>query len=139
MCRKDWALASELWGEFRRAFPDNPSGYMRGAASLRYAGRLEEAEALAIEAVERFPDRPGGHYTRAEIAMCRKDWALASELWGEFRRAFPDSSAGYVRGVKALRDAGRLEEAEALAGGAMKRFPGAGEYSGESNQGRDVR
>ena len=55
MRRRDWALASERWGELRRTFPDDASGYVRGAAALRNAGRLDEAEALAREAVSRFP------------------------------------------------------------------------------------
>ena len=123
MGRRDWVEASERWGALRRMFPDDPLGYMRGAEALRSAGRLEEAEALANEAVSRFPDRSGGHYHRAEIAMRRGDWAEASERWGALRRAFPDDRSGYRRGAEALRNAGRPEEAEALARESAERFP----------------
>ena len=119
----NWAAASELWEELRRAFPDDPSGYVRGAAALRNAGRLDEAEGLASEAAERFVEHPGGYVQRAEVAMCRGDWEGASELWEELRRAFPDDLSGYARGTAALLGAGRLDEAEGLASEATVRFP----------------
>ena len=123
MRREDWEAACALWGELRGAFPDHASGYVRGAEALVGAGRLDEAEALAVEAVERFPERPGGYVQRAEVAMRREDWALASERWGELRSAFPDHVWGYVRGAEALMEAGRLDEAEGLAVEAVERFP----------------
>ena len=129
MLRRDWPQASERWEEFRRTFPEYLMGYVRGAKALIRAGRLEEAETLAIEAVSRFPGRPGGHIQRAEVTMRRGDWALASERWKEIRRAFPDHPSGYVRGAKALMDGGRLEEAEALVCETRERFPERSEGS----------
>ena len=123
MHRGDWSLAGEQWGEMRRFFPNHAAGFIRGAASLMRAGRLEEAEGVAEEAVSRFPDRPGGYVQRGEVAMRREDWSLASERWGELRSAFPDHAAGYVRGAEALVEAGRLDEAEGLAEEAVERFP----------------
>ena len=86
------------------------------------AGRLGEAEGLACEAMERFPDRPGGCVQRAEVAMRREDWAVACERWEAVRGAFPDHASGYERGTIALLNAGRLGEAEALAEEAVVRF-----------------
>ena len=80
MGREDWMEASERWGELRRVFlPNQVSGYKRGAAALRKAGRLEEAEALASEAVSRYPDGPDGCVQRDEVAMRRENLASASE------------------------------------------------------------
>ena len=93
---------------------------------MRKAGRLEEAQGLAGEAVSRFPEHIGGYLQRAEAAMRRGDWAEAVGHWESVRVAFPDHPAGYVRGAAALRKAGRPEEADALAGEAVKRFPAAG-------------
>ena len=123
MRRGDWTAASVLWAELRGAFPDDTSGYLRGAEALRSAGRVDEAEGLACEAVERFPDRPEGYVQRGEAAMRRGDWALASEGWGELRQVFPDHVLGYVRGAAALLNAGRVDEAEGLACEAVERFP----------------
>ena len=126
MRREDWAVACERWEALRGAFPDEASGYVRGAAALRKAGCLDEAEAVVCEAMERFPDRPEGYGQWAELAMRRRDWAMAAERWEEVRRAFPNHASGYVRGAAALRKAGRLEEADALAREAAKRFPATG-------------
>ena len=123
MHRRDWTAASVLWAELRGAFPDDTSGYLRGAEALRSAGRVDEAEGLACEAVERFPDRPEGYVQRGEAAMRRGDWALASERWGELRHVFPDHVLGYLRGAAALLSAGRVDEAEGLACEAVERFP----------------
>ena len=123
MRREDWTLASARWEALRRAFPELASGYVRGAAALTEAGRLEEAETLAGEAVARFPEQPGGHVQRAEIPMRREDWGEASKRWAALRRAFPEQASGYVRGAMTLVEAGRREEAEALAGQAVSRFP----------------
>ena len=124
MRRRDWSGACEHWGEMRRLFPDDSSGYLRGAAALLEAGRLEECEAVANEGIERFPDRHESHYLRAEAATRRRDWSGACGHWSEIRRLFPDDSSGYLRGAAALLEAGRLEECEAVAVDASHRFPG---------------
>ena len=123
MRRGNWAAARELWEELRQAFPDDSSGYVRGTVALLGAGCLEEAECLAVEALERFPDHSGAHVQRAEVAMRREDWSLASAMWADLREVFPYHTSGYVRGATALLGAGRLEEAEKLAVEAVSRFP----------------
>ena len=123
MRRLDWAAACAHWEALRQSFPDQAPGYVQGAQALLGANRLEEAEALAGEAVARFPDRPGGYLHRAEAAMRRLDWAAACERWEALRQSFPDQASGYVQGAQALLAAGRLDEAEALAGEAVARFP----------------
>ena len=100
---RDWTVASALWGELRRAFPNQVAGYVRGANALMQAGRPDEAEALADEVVKRFPDHPGGYYQRAEIAMRRRDWDAARGLWSEMCRALTDNPAGHVRGMTLMR------------------------------------
>ena len=111
---------------------------MRGAEALMNAGHLEEAEAVAGEAVARFPDRAGGHVQRGEIAMRRRDWEGACARWAEFRHAFPDQAAGFVRGAEALMNAGHLEEAETVAGEAVARFPDPGRRSRPARRDRDA-
>ena len=123
MCRGEWEVACEHWGEMRRRFPDHASGFLRGAMALLEAGRAEECESVANEAVERYPDRNDAHYHRAELAMRRRDWESACRYWDEMRRCFPDNSSGFVRGAGALIEAGRLEECESVAHEAVTRFP----------------
>ena len=129
MQNRDWDTACKVWADMRLAFPYEAAGFVRGAAALKRAGRLEEADSVARNAVKRFPDHAGGYMQRAEIAMQRRDWERASKLWAEMRRAFPYEATGFVRGAAALKRAGRLEEAEKVADSAVKRFPGhAGGY-----------
>ena len=100
MRRGDWSVACERWEVVRGAFPDEASGYARGAEALLEAGRLEETEGLAGEALERFPEHSGGYVQRAEVAMRREDWAGACERWEAVRVAFPDEASGYARGAR---------------------------------------
>ena len=123
MRREDWSLAVGHWEAVREGFPDEASGHVRGAEALLAAGRWEEAEVLAGEAVSRFPEHVGGYVQRAEVAMRREDWAVAVRYWESVRQAFPDEASGYERCTVALMEAGRVEEAEALAGDAVVRFP----------------
>ena len=64
--------ACTRWAQMRRAFPDHAAGFVRGAEALMHADHLEEAEALAAEAVARFPDHPRGHLHRIELATRRR-------------------------------------------------------------------
>ena len=123
MSRRDWDEACELWAEMRQRFPVHAPACIRGAAALLEAGRLEECEAVANEAMERFPQRCDAHCPRAELAMHRRDWDEACERWGEVRGLFPEHPAGYLRGVVALMEAGRLEECEAIADETVELFP----------------
>ena len=123
MARRDWTLARERWAKLRDAFPDFAEGFSEGAKAAREAGRLDEAEALAREAAARFPEVMSGHLTLAHVAMRRRDWTLARERWAKLRDAFPQHAEGFSGGAKAAMEAGRLDEAEALAREAVARFP----------------
>ena len=123
MHRRDWALARERWAKLRDAFPQCAEGFSGGAKAAMEAGRLDEAEALAREAVARFPEFVWGHRMLARVAMHRRDWALARERWAKLRDAFPQCAEGFSGGAKAAMEAGRLDEAETLAREAVARFP----------------
>ena len=98
--------------------------YARVLAS-HVQGLPDEERAFCSFAIDRTINAPAGWIThRAEVAMRRGDWALANAFWAELRGAFPNDASGYVRGAEALRSAGRVNEAEALACEAVERFPG---------------
>lgn len=59
----------------------------------------------------------------AREAEAQKDWALALERWNLARRSFPDQPAGFIGAAVALRELGRFDDAEALLGQAVERFP----------------
>ena len=124
MRRRDRTRARERRAKLRDAFPLHADGFSEGAKAAMEAGRLDEAEALAREAVARFPEHVEGHLMLARVAMRRRDWALARERWAKLRDAFPLHADGFSGGAKAAMEAGRLDEAEALAREAAARFPG---------------
>ena len=111
-------LQARVYEVYRRDFEAFGYGY-----ALPGAERLEHADAVAREAVVRFPDQAWGHIQRAEIAMRREDWEAACEGWAEVRRRFPEQAAGFQRATEALLRAGNIEEAEAVAAEAIMRFP----------------
>jgi tetratricopeptide (TPR) repeat protein len=53
--RGDWPEAVRRWEAFRTRFPKAELGYHHGAAALRKAGRVADADALLAEAAARFP------------------------------------------------------------------------------------
>ena len=55
--------------------------------------------------------------------MRRRDWERACTRWAEMHHAFPEHASAFLRGAEALLRAGRIEEAEAVAGEAVARFP----------------
>ena len=123
MHRRDWARARERWAKLRDVFPEHADGFSEGAKAAVEAGRLDEAEALAREAVARFPGHVGGHRMLARVAMHRRDWTRARERWAKLRDVFPEHADGFSGGAKAAVETGRLDEAEALAQEAVARFP----------------
>jgi tetratricopeptide (TPR) repeat protein len=60
---------------------------------------------------------------RAQISMQREDWQTACDEWAEVRRIRPKKLIGFIGGAEALRQAGRIEEADGVLTDALLRFP----------------
>jgi Flp pilus assembly protein TadD len=102
--------------------PNDERGFSGAAVVLRDLGRLDEAEALLRRAQHRFP---GSNDLRAQfawVAQRRKDWPEEARRWASYRVAAPADKLGYEQGVKALRNAGRIADADALTAEATGRF-----------------
>jgi|GEM_PF-2140260 len=121
--RRDVPEAAKRWARVRTAFPEHPVGYAAAAVTLREAGDLDAAEALLAEAETRFPDEASVAIERAWLALARRDPASAIQHWDRIRARHPDNWIGYTGGGAALRDAGRLDEADAVLAEAVARFP----------------
>jgi Flp pilus assembly protein TadD len=123
MSRQDPDEALRLWQAFREHSPERPEGYIWPIQVLWESGRLDEAEAVAAEAVERFPDDPELSVQLAWIANARQRWDLAAERWAAVRSRLPERPEGYVWGASALSQCGRTDEADKVAAEGMARFP----------------
>ena len=121
--RRDGAEAARRWEQVRRDHPEQLTGYTGAVATLRQAGQLDAAEALLAQARARFPDDPGPLVEGAWNAMARHDLDSALDQWRAVRDRAPGLWLGYSGGATALRQAGRLLEAEELLTVAMARFP----------------
>lgn len=117
--------AQSRWQALRERFPDAATGFIGAAASLRDAGRADEAEALLAEAIPYFPDDLTLAIDYAWIAHARRDWLGAVLRWQTVRKRAPEIVAAYTAGALALRELGRMEEAEALLNDAAERFHAA--------------
>jgi tetratricopeptide (TPR) repeat protein len=118
-----WSEAEACW---RRSLTLNDRqwpAHTALAAALREQGRLDEAEAVLLDAMGRFPNEAGPAAEHALIAEVRFDWVTALSRWRLVRARFPSHSAGPARMAHLLRRLGRLDEAEAVIGTALLDLP----------------
>jgi FkbM family methyltransferase len=123
MDAQEWERAAGLWSAIVAAFPADAAAFTGKAAALRELGRLGEAEAVLAQAMQEFPLDLWTAAEHAAIAMRRRDWGEALRRWEEVQRRFPNHPVSYSGRGEALRDAGRIEEAEAVFADALHRFP----------------
>jgi tetratricopeptide (TPR) repeat protein len=122
--RGDSDEALRLWQRLRQDFPERPDGYVWPIQVLWQDGRLDEADALAAEALARFPENPDVLVQCGWIATARERWDEALRWWTAVRVRAPDRRDGYLWAVRALWKLSRFEDAETIAAEALDRFPG---------------
>lgn len=123
MSSKNWPLAEARWRTLRDNWPDLRNGYVGGASALRELGRFDEAEALLLEAVDRFGRLPELLIIRAGTTEARKDWENAYRHWQDASSVTPDTPVVILGQVRVLLRAGRSTEADALLASLGDRFP----------------
>ena len=123
---RDWPTAAKRTAELRARFPHRPLGYEVGVAAARVLNRLDEADAVLAAAVARFGDAPWLTLQQALTAQVRRDAGAAERYAATLRRQSPEHPAGYQIGADGARDAGRLDEAQAIVAAARARFPEEG-------------
>ena len=121
--RADWPEALARWQAVRERFPDHPSGTVGAGIALREMARLDEAEALLAPLLARFPGNAEVVVNHAAIATARADWPEAVRRWRAALAAHPQHAAIHAGAGTALREAGLLDESEALLQAAVDRFP----------------
>lgn len=112
------------WAQVRERTPDAWLGYTGGSTALRNAGRFAEADTLLAEAMDRFPAEAAPAFEHARMAMTRRDWPEALRRWANVDLRFPGRLEIYTGQAQALREMGRLGDAEGALRRATDLFPG---------------
>jgi tetratricopeptide (TPR) repeat protein len=121
--RHDPSEALARWNTARSRFPDRWFCYIGEGWALRALARLDEAQELLREAIQRFPEEPEPIFDYGRVAIARQDWAEVARHWNEARCQFPDRCFCYTFMAWGLRETGHLEEAEVVLLDAMNLFP----------------
>lgn len=112
---KDWARAETLW---RSSLDEDPGDRMAiaGLAQvLVYNGKLEEAQSLAGEMVEKWPDDENGPTVLARIAEERGETGEAIARWRRVLQLVPGRSQALIRLGRLLVGEGDLDGAKVCA------------------------
>ena len=121
--RRDWPEAIRRWEEVADAFPDFALGCVAKGDILQNLGNLDEAEEIFRTATQRFPDDEWAAIRYAGVSVGRRDWAEALRRWRSLSAHFPGQLIGVLGQAEALRELGRIAEAEAVLTEATKKFP----------------
>jgi tetratricopeptide (TPR) repeat protein len=129
----EWAECSFRRRDFQEAlfrsrlisdrFPADRAGLVGIARALRDLGRFDEADRCFEESIVKFPRDVWPMIEWAGCPFHRRDFAEAARRCQKLRERFPDERFGYLGGARALRDQGRLTEADTLFSEARQRFP----------------
>lgn len=86
----DWQEASERWYSLVSRFPGEQLGYaMLGLVLTKYMGRIDEAEAISLTGMERFPNDIAIARQYARAADYRQDWGEALRRWDMLLARWP--------------------------------------------------
>jgi len=94
--RHDWAAVAARWHDTRIRYPNRWFCHVGEALGLCHLNRLDEAEALLREAMNRFPDEPQPVLDHARVALLRRDWGEALVRCTAARSRFPARSVTYI-------------------------------------------
>jgi tetratricopeptide (TPR) repeat protein len=117
-----WEEAAERWRMVRKYFPEMWEGSGGLARSLRELGKLDEAEAMLISELDRFPGQTGPLESLALLAQRRRDWAEAERWWRAYIQSSAQVCQAYVWLAITLREQQRISEATDLLLEATGRF-----------------
>lgn len=109
--RGDLDEAVRRWIFVRERFPLMPFGYEGALRLLNEMQRYDEAEAVTLEAMDRFPAEAWPATEYARIADRRKDWEAAVARWQRVREQWPKATEAYRQEAQALDALGRSDEA----------------------------
>lgn len=121
--RRNWDVALARWAMMREAFPEIPDGHIWPAHTLWLAGRVDDAEAMAAVALQKFPGNPDALALHAQLAVTRENWREAARRWRRAATAAPERADVTAGLAAALRLSGELDAAEIIVAEGLVRHP----------------
>lgn len=110
----DWEEAYKRCCLAQACSERTPFLFARASLYLRKQRRYDDADEVLKEGQLSFPSDLAMYVDHARIAEEKADWMEAVARYEVVREHFPNSWYGFGRGAAALRQIGRLDEAEAL-------------------------
>jgi tetratricopeptide (TPR) repeat protein len=120
---RDWPEAARLWRAMMDRIPEDLPTTLAAAKALVELRRFDEAETILEEAVTQFPNNLWASLQHASLAAQRADWGEALRRWVRFRNRFPNALEVYSGLGQALRELGRVDEADAVFREGTERAP----------------
>lgn len=114
--RRDWPEAVRRWTHALQCDPDRLDVQVGLIQAQRMAGRLDEAERMTTQALERQPDNPDLLTEHVWAAVARDDWTAAAARLETARAKQPDA-ARFAATLGWVEDRLRLRAASIPSGG----------------------
>ncbi len=121
--RRSWAEAEKRFLAALERFPSSITGRFGAAMARRELGRLEEAEAVLLDAAPEDID-PASQHLLAALATALGKFDTAVERWQALLARQPDDPEAHIGFIGCLRAAGLAAEANQASETAFRRFPG---------------
>jgi len=122
--QKDPYAARKAFEEALQIFPHYAPAWKELALLEKQEGRLEEAGKLMNKALEANPFYAEAASELGKIYMAQKKNSLAIEAFRVAGNLIPDRVDYHINGIKALIEAGRVDEATEECVDYLKRYPG---------------
>jgi predicted Zn-dependent protease len=119
---RNWQEARRRWALVADAFPTEGNPVWQQSVALRESGQLAEARALLLAGVERYPHQPSFLHDLARLAEHEHDWPQAEGWWRTFIVAQADVAGAHTGLAGALREQGRVAEANEVLEQALPAF-----------------
>ncbi len=119
--QRDWPEALLRWTSLVEHFPDLPAGYAGQAGALRQLNRPEEARSVLTAGLVRLPSSGPLLHELGRLLEQLRDWKEAEQCWRKLL-ALDDPPWAHALLAAALREQGRLDEAETVLIAAQGRF-----------------
>ncbi len=117
----DWESVVQLCEQLRSVAPDNLNGFLMGGEALRFLMRLDEADIVLLEGMQRFPNSFWIVGYWCCNAGLRDDRDEELRRWAMAGARFPSESGPVLNEADVWLRMGRPEEARAVLDAALAR------------------